>query len=66
MKVGRSQGSIRATAQRFLAQQDGIDVSTSEVLAGALRSIVDRLTIEEIIRNRAAFAAAVAEEVRHR
>lgn len=43
-----------------------IDLSTSEVLAGALRSIVGRLTIEEIIRNRAAFAAAVAEEVRHR
>jgi regulator of protease activity HflC (stomatin/prohibitin superfamily) len=32
------------------------------VLAGALRPIVGRLTIEEIIRDRAAFASAVAEE----
>ena len=30
--------------------------------SGALRSIVGRLTIEEIIRDRAAFASAVAEE----
>jgi len=32
------------------------------VLAGALRSIVGRLAIEEIIQDRAAFASAVAEE----
>jgi len=62
VKVGGSQDSIRAAAQRFLNQQQGIDIFTSEVLAGALRSIVGRLTIEEIIRDRAAFASAVAEE----
>ncbi len=62
VKVGGAQDSIRAAAQRFMNQQAGIDVFTSEVLAGALRSIVGRLTIEEIIRDRAAFASAVAEE----
>lgn len=62
VKVGGNESSIRAAAQRFLAQQQGIDTFTSEVLAGALRSIVGRLTIEEIIRDRAAFASAVAEE----
>ena len=62
VKVGGSESSIRAAAQRFLNQQRGIDTFTSEVLAGALRSIVGRLTIEEIIRDRAAFASAVAEE----
>lgn len=62
VKVGGSESSIRAAAQRFLNQQGGIDTFTSEVLAGALRSIVGRLTIEEIIRDRAAFASAVAEE----
>ena len=62
VKVGGNEGAIRAAAQRFLAQQQGIDSFTSEVLAGALRSIVGRLTIEEIIRDRAAFASAVAEE----
>lgn len=62
VKVGGTESSIRAAAQRFLNQQEGIDTFTSEVLAGALRSIVGRLTIEEIIRDRAAFASAVAEE----
>ncbi|GAB2918146.1 flotillin family protein [Rhodococcus aerolatus] len=62
VKVGGTEDAIRAAAQRFLNQQQGIDTFTSEVLAGALRSIVGRLTIEEIIRDRAAFASAVAEE----
>ena len=65
VKVGGTEDAIRAAAQRFLNQQDGIDTFTSEVLAGALRSIVGRLTIEEIIRDRAAFASAVAEEAEH-
>ncbi|HET9609315.1 MAG TPA: SPFH domain-containing protein [Acidimicrobiales bacterium] len=62
VKVGGTEELIRAAAQRFLGQQDDIDVFTREVLAGSLRAIVGRLTVEEIIRDRAAFAAAVAEE----
>jgi flotillin len=62
VKVGGSEDSIRAAAQRFLHQQAEIDEFTREVLAGALRAIVGRLTVEEIIRDRAAFASAVAEE----
>lgn len=65
VKVGGSEDAIRASAQRFLHQQAEIDEFTREVLAGALRSIVGRLTVEEIIRDRAAFASAVAEEAEH-
>ncbi|GAA1803199.1 flotillin family protein [Luedemannella flava] len=65
VKVGGTENAIRAAAQRFLGQQSGIDQFTSEVLAGALRSIVGRLTVEEIIRDRTAFASAVAEEAEH-
>jgi flotillin len=65
VKVGGTEAAIRAAAQRFLHQQDEIDEFTREVLAGALRSIVGRLTVEEIIRDRAAFASAVAEEAEH-
>jgi flotillin len=65
VKVGGTEDAIRASAQRFLHQQDEIEEFTREVLAGALRSIVGRLTIEEIIRDRAAFASAVAEEAEH-
>ncbi|HWB71676.1 MAG TPA: SPFH domain-containing protein [Egibacteraceae bacterium] len=62
VKVGGNEDAIRASAQRFLNQQQGIEVFTQEVLAGSLRAIVGRLTVEEIIKDRAAFASAVAEE----
>lgn len=62
VKVGGNEDAIRAAAQRFLDQQGGIEAFTQEVLAGSLRSIVGRLTVDEIIRDRAAFASAVAEE----
>ncbi|MFF2024365.1 flotillin family protein [Streptomyces sp. NPDC058171] len=62
VKVGGNEDSIRAAAQRFLAQQDGIVGFTQEVLSGALRSIVGRMSVEDIIRDRAAFAGQVAEE----
>lgn len=65
VKVGGTADSIRPAAQRFLHQQTRIEEFTREVLAGALRAIVGRLTVEEIIRDRAAFAAAVAEEAEH-
>lgn len=62
VKVGGTEDAIRAAGQRFLGQQSDIDSFTTEVLAGSLRSIVGRLTVEEIIRDRAAFAREVAEE----
>ncbi|MFF7712466.1 SPFH domain-containing protein [Streptomyces sp. NPDC007988] len=62
VKVGGSEDSIRAAAQRFLVQQNGIVGFTQEVLSGALRSIVGRMSVEDIIRDRAAFAGQVAEE----
>ncbi|GIH08964.1 flotillin [Rhizocola hellebori] len=65
VKVGGTEDAIRASAQRFLHQQSEIEEFTREVLAGSLRSIVGRLTIEEIIRDRAAFASNVAEEAEH-
>src|SRR4051812_4894090 len=62
VKVGGTAEMIRPAAQRFLHQQERIEAFTGQVLAGALRSVIGRLTVEEIIRDRAAFAAHVAEE----
>lgn len=62
VKVGGNEDSIRAAAQRFLTQQDEIETFTQETLAGALRSIVGSLSVEQIIRDRAAFAQRVADE----
>jgi flotillin len=65
VKVGGTENDVRAAAQRFLHQQDEIESFTQEVLAGSLRAIVGTLTVDEIIRDRAAFANAVAEEAVH-
>src|SRR5680860_827060 len=61
VKVGGNEDAIRSASQRFLDQQEGITQFTQEVLAGALRAIVGRLTVDEIIKDRAAFASATAE-----
>lgn len=62
VKVGGNEDSIRAAAQRFLTQQGEIETFTQETLAGSLRSIVGSLSVEQIIRDRAAFAQRVADE----
>jgi flotillin len=62
VKVGGDEHSIRSAAQRFLSQQREIENFTTEVLSGALRSIIGGLTVEEVIRDRAAFATKVSEE----
>jgi flotillin len=62
VKVGGTEDAIRAAGQRFLGQQEEVTHTTQEVLAGSLRAIVGRLSVEEIIKDRAAFAREVAEE----
>ena len=62
VKVGGNEDSIRAAAQRFLTQQGEIETFSQETLAGSLRSIVGSLSVEQIIRDRAAFAQRVADE----
>ena len=62
VKVGGNADQIRLAAQRFQSQQQDVEPFTQEVLAGALRSIVGGLTVEQIIRDRAAFAQRVADE----
>ncbi|MGW7414817.1 flotillin family protein [Streptomyces sp. NPDC054863] len=62
VKVGGNEDAIRAASQRFLQQQGSIVGFTQEVLSGALRAIVGRMSVEDIIRDRAAFAGQVAEE----
>ncbi len=62
VKVGGTEDAVRASAQRFLGQQVEIESFTQEVLAGSLRAIVGRLSVEEIVKDRAAFAREVAEE----
>src|SRR5712671_6827840 len=52
-KIGRDVESLRNAAERFLdAKDEHVDSIVKNVLEGSLRSIVGRLTIEELIRDR--------------
>ncbi|WP_147140741.1 SPFH domain-containing protein [Stackebrandtia albiflava] len=62
VKIGGTADAVTAAAQRFLRQQDQIDDFTEQILAGALRSVLGRFTVEQAVHDRAALAAAVSEE----
>ncbi len=51
-KVGDDPASIANAARRFLAEQDRMEELCGRIFAGHLRSIIGRLTVEEIIRER--------------
>ena len=52
-KIGRDVESLRNVAERFLdAKDEHVDSIVKNVLEGSLRSIVGRLTIEELIMDR--------------
>jgi flotillin len=61
VKVGATDESVRAAAQRFNLQQDSVEEFTREVLMGSLRSIIGAMDVDKIISDRAAFAHKVAE-----
>lgn len=65
VKVGGTDDDVRKAAQRFLDQQDQIDHYSKEILSGTLRAVVGTLTVEQIIQDRASFAAQVQEESAH-
>ncbi|MDN5806691.1 MAG: flotillin [Brevibacterium sp.] len=65
VKVGGTEEDVRKAAQRFLDQQDQIEPYSTEILSGTLRAVVGTLTVEQIIQDRASFAAQVQEESAH-
>jgi uncharacterized membrane protein YqiK len=58
-KVGNDTESIVNAAQRFLTDQDQMDVLTGRIFAGHLRSIIGSMTVEEIITEREKLAGEV-------
>ena len=60
-KVGNDSESIIAAAQRFLSEQDQMQVLTGRIFAGHLRSIIGSMTVEQIIRERQKLATEVLD-----
>lgn len=62
VKIGSDQGSMRTAAIQFLSKtQDEIMHVAHETLAGHLRAILGTLTVEQLYRDREAFAQKVQE-----
>lgn len=62
IKIAGDETSIRTAAERFLSKtRDEMVEVAHETLAGHLRAIVGALTVEEIYRDRDAFATRVQE-----
>src|SRR5437764_10667736 len=60
-KVGNDPESIISAAQRFLSDQDQMQVLTGRIFAGHLRSIIGSMTVEQIIRERQKLATEVLD-----
>lgn len=62
VKVGSDENSIRTAAIQFLSKtQDDLEHVAHETLAGHLRAILGTLTVEQLYRDREAFAQKVQE-----
>jgi len=62
VKVAGTEEGVRAAAQRFLDQQEGITQFTQEVLAGSLRAVLGRTPVDQLVGDRAGTAAEVARD----
>jgi flotillin len=56
-KVGNDTESIVNAGQRFLSDQDQMDVLTGRIFAGHLRAIIGSMTVEELVTERQKLAA---------
>src|SRR5579862_7853398 len=60
-KVGNDPESIVNAAQRFLSDQDQMQILAGRIFAGHLRSIVGSMTVEEIVTERQKLATEVLD-----
>src|ERR1700742_4166328 len=60
-KVGNDEESIVNASQRFLSDQDQMQVLAGRIFAGHLRSIVGSMTVEEIVTERQKLATEVLD-----
>lgn len=60
VKVGSTPDAIASAAERFVSQDDAIEVFTTEQLEGALRGVVATLTVEQLMRDRQELSDQIA------
>jgi len=64
VKISSDPQLVRAAAERFASQDQAVSLFTTEQLEGALRGVIAKLTVVELMRERARFAEEIADSVR--
>jgi flotillin len=64
VKIGSLPDQVRAVAERFASQDQAIDVFTTEQLKGALRGVVAKLNVEEVMQDRQKLGDEIAEGIK--
>ncbi|MEU1972272.1 SPFH domain-containing protein [Microbacterium sp. NPDC019599] len=64
VKIGSEPELVRRAAERFASQDDAIDTFTTEQLEGALRGVVAKLSVEEVMQDRQKLGEEIAEGIK--
>jgi len=63
VKIGSMPDQVRRAAERFASQDDAIVVFTTEQLEGALRGVVAKLTVEQVMQDRQKLSDEIAQGI---
>ncbi|MDO5628212.1 MAG: SPFH domain-containing protein [Mobilicoccus sp.] len=63
VKIGSRNDLVRRAAERFASQDRAIEVFTTEQLEGALRGVVAKLDVSELMRDRKKFSDEIAADM---
>ncbi|MDE0545093.1 SPFH domain-containing protein [Microbacterium sp. C7(2022)] len=63
VKIGSTPEQVRRAAERFASQDEAIVVFTTEQLEGALRGVVAKLTVEQVMQDRQKLSDEIAEGI---
>lgn len=63
VKISSDPDLVRRAAERFASQDKAIEVFTTEQLEGALRGVIAKLTVSELMQGRKEFSEEIASNV---
>lgn len=63
VKIGSTPEQVRRAAERFASQDEAIVIFTTEQLEGALRGVVAKLTVEQVMQDRQKLSDEIAEGI---
>lgn len=63
VKIGSNPTLVRNAAERFASQDNAVEVFTTEQLEGALRGVIAKLSVSELMRERQRFSQEIMDNI---